>query len=93
MKLTLRHSKLQNKNFTPFPQLNAFLNENKLDVKESVFEVMKRHISILSKEIWHDFPDLEYFQKYCRFVNNLLERELDISLHTIIYFKNSLLIW
>ena len=86
MKLTLRHSKLQNKNFAPFPHLNAFLNENKLDVKESVFEVLKRHISILGKKIRHDFPDLEDFQKYCRFVNNLLERVLDISLHKIIYF-------
>ena len=70
MKLILWHSKLQNKNFAPFPHLNAFFNENKLDVNENVFEVMKRHISILGKEIWHDFPDLEDFQKYCRFGNN-----------------------
>ena len=31
---------------------------------------MKRHISILGEEIQHYFPDLEDFQKYCRFVNN-----------------------
>ena len=93
MKLTLWHFKLQNKNFAPFPHFNAFLDENELDVNEGVLEVMKRHISILDEEIWHYFPDLEDFQKYCRFVNNLLERVLDISLHKIIYFKNSLLIW
>ena len=70
MKLTLWHFKLQNKNFAPFPHLNAFLDENELDVNEGVFEVMKRHISILGEEIRHYFPDLEDFQKYCRFVNN-----------------------
>ena len=70
MKLTLWHSKLQNKNFAPFPHLNAFLDENKLDVNKGVLKVMKRHISILGEEIWHYFPNLEDFQKYCRFVNN-----------------------
>ena len=70
MKLILWHSKLQNKNFAPFPHLNAFLDENKLDVNEGVPEMAKRHISILGEEIRHYFPDLEDFQKYCRFVNN-----------------------
>ena len=70
MKLTLWHSKLQNKNFVPFPHLNTFLDENKLHVNEGVLEVMKRHISVLGEEIRHYFPDLEDFQKYCRFVNN-----------------------
>ena len=70
MKLTLWHSKSQNKNFAPFPHLNAFLDENELDVNEGVLEVMKRHISILGEEIQHYFPDLQDFQKYCRFVNN-----------------------
>ena len=73
MKLALWHSKLQNKNFAPFRHLNAFLDENELDVNEGVLEVMKRHNSILGKEIWHYFPDLEDFQKYCRFVNNPFE--------------------
>ena len=86
MKLTLWHSKLQNKNFALFPQLNAFLDENGLDVNEGVLEVMKRQISIVSEEIRHYFPDLEDFQKYCRFVNNPFGT--DISLHKIIYFKN-----
>jgi len=27
-------------------------------------------MSILGEEIWKFFPDLEDFQKYCRFVNN-----------------------
>ena len=70
MKLTLWHSKLQNKNFAPFLHLNAFLDENELEVNQGVFEVMKCHISILGKEIRHYFPDLEDFQKYCGFVNN-----------------------
>ena len=70
LKLTLWHSKLQNKNFAPFPHLKAFLNENKLDVNEGVLEIMKRHISILGEEIRHYLPDLEDFQKHCRFVNN-----------------------
>ena len=72
MKLTLWHSKLQNKNFASFPHLNAFLDENELDVKEEkgVLEVIKRHISIVGEEIRHYFPDLEDFQKYCRFVYN-----------------------
>ena len=61
MKLTLWHSKLQNKNFALFRHLNAFLDENELDVKEGVLEVMKRHISILGEEIRHCFPDLEDF--------------------------------
>ena len=72
MKLTFWHSKLQNKNFAPFPHLNAFLDENELDVKEE-----KRYSrghetphSILGEEIRHYFPDLEDFQKYCRFVKN-----------------------
>ena len=47
MKLTLWHSKLQNKNFAPFLHLNAFLDENELDVNEGILEVMKRHSSIL----------------------------------------------
>ena len=70
MKLTLWHSKLQNKNFAPFPYLNAFLDENELDVNIGVLEVMKPHISILGEEIRHYFFDLEDFQRYCRFVNN-----------------------
>ena len=73
MKLTLWHSKLQNKNFAPFPHLNAFLDENELDVNEDVLEVVKRPISILAEEIRHYFPDLQDFQKYCRFVNNPFE--------------------
>ena len=70
MKLTLWHSKLQNKNFASFPHLNAFLYENKLDVNEDVLEVVKRHISILGEEIGNYFPDLEDLQKYFRFLNN-----------------------
>ena len=70
MKLTLWHSKLQNKNFASFPHLNVFLDENELDVNEGVLEVVKRHISILGEEIRHYFSDLEDFQKYGRFVNN-----------------------
>ena len=70
IKVALWHSKLQNKNFALFPHLNVFLDENELNVNEGVLEVMKRHISILGEEIWHYFPDLEDFQKYCRFVNN-----------------------
>ena len=31
---------------------------------------MKRHISIFGEEIRHYLPDLEDFQRYCRFVNN-----------------------
>ena len=89
MKLTFWHSKLQNKNFSPFPHLNAFLDENELDVKEEK-RFSRGHEtphSILGEEIWHYFPDLEDFQMYCRFVKTLLERVLEICLHKIIYFK------
>ena len=61
---------MQNKNFAPFPHLHFFLGENELDVNEGVLELIKRHISILGEEIRQHFPDLEDFQKYCRFVNN-----------------------
>ena len=61
---------MQNKNFALFSHVNAFLHENKLDINEGVLEVIKCPISILGEEIWHYFPDLEDFQKYCRFVNN-----------------------
>jgi len=47
MKLTLWHSKLQNKNFAPFQHLNAFLDENELDVNEGILKVMTCHISIV----------------------------------------------
>ena len=57
-------------NFVPFPHLNAFLDENELDVNEGVLKVIKRHSFILNEEIWHYFPDLKDFQKYCRYVNN-----------------------
>ena len=49
MKLALWNSKLQNKNFALFPHLNAFLDENELEVNEGVLKVTKRHISILGK--------------------------------------------
>ena len=61
------NSKLQNKNFAPFPHLDSFLDENELDVNKGVLELMKRHISILGKEIRQYLED---FQKYCRFVYN-----------------------
>jgi len=70
MKLTLWHSKLQNKNFAPFPHLNAFFDENKLDASEGILEVMTCHISIFREEIRHYFSNLEDFEKYCRFVSN-----------------------
>jgi hypothetical protein len=31
---------------------------------------MKQHVSILSEEISHYFPDLAEFEKYHRFINN-----------------------
>ena len=64
------NSKLQNKNFASFSHLNFFLVENELDVYENVLELMKRHFSIFSEEIWLFFPDLEDFQNYYPFVNN-----------------------
>ena len=72
MELTFWHSKLQNKNFAPFSHLNAFLDENEFDVKEEK-RCSRGHEtphSFLGEEIRHYFPDLEDFQKYCRFVKN-----------------------
>ena len=43
------NSKLQNKNFAPFPHLSSFLDENKVDVNEGVLELIKRHIFILGE--------------------------------------------
>ena len=59
------NSKLQNKNFAPFPHLNSF-DKNELDLNESVLELMKRHFTLLVEEIRQCLED---FQKYCRFVN------------------------
>ena len=91
MKLTFWHSKLQNKNFAPFPHLNAFLDENELDVKEEK-RCSRGHEtphSIIGEEIRHYFPDLEDFQKYCRFVKNPFGMSvLEICLHKIIYIPN-----
>ena len=70
MKLALCNSKLDNKNFAPFPQLNTFLDENALHVDDDILEVIKRHISILRLEIPRYFPDLLEFEKYYRFINN-----------------------
>ena len=61
MKLTLWHSKMQNKNLAPFPHLNAFLDEHELEVNEGVLAVMKRHIFILREKMRHYFPDLKDF--------------------------------
>ena len=73
MKLALWNSKLDNKNFGPFPQLNninTFLHENALYVDDDILEVMKRHVSILRDEISRYFPDLLEFEKYYLFINN-----------------------
>lgn len=70
MKLKLWHAKLEKKNFAPFPQLNTYLDENELNVDDDMLEVMKQHVSILSEEISHYFPDLQEFDKYYRFINN-----------------------
>ena len=67
---------MQNKKFAPFPYLNPYFDENELDVNEGVVELMKRHISIFSEEIWQCFPDLDDFQKYCRFVNNTFGKSI-----------------
>ena len=70
MKLALWNSKLDNKNFAPFPQLNTFLDENALHVDDDILEVMKRNVSILREEISRYFPDLLEFERYYRFINN-----------------------
>ena len=70
MKLALWNSKLGNKNFSQFPQLNTFLYKNALHVDDDILEVMKRHVSILREEISRYFPDLLEFEKYYRFINN-----------------------
>ena len=70
MKLTLWHSKLENKNFAPFPHLNAFLDENELDTNNDVLKIMKCHISILGDKTLCYFSDLQDIQKSCFFINN-----------------------
>ena len=62
--------KLQNKNFAPFSHLSSFVDENELDVNGGVLRLMKQHMSILGEKFRQYFPDLENFQKFCRFVNN-----------------------
>ena len=61
LKLELWNSKLERKNFAPFPQLITNIDENELDVDDDVLEVMKRRASILREEITHYFLDLEEF--------------------------------
>ena len=70
MKLALWNSKLDNKNFAPFPQLNTFLDENALHVDDDILEVMKRHVSILREDISRYFSDVLEFEKYYRFIHN-----------------------
>ena len=86
------NSKLQNKNFGPFPHLNSFLDENELDVNEGVLALMKQRISILGEEIQQYFPDLADFQKYCRFVNDPFGTTVRDLPSLDNFFKSSLLI-
>ena len=65
------NSKLQTKNFASAPQFFSWWKWTWR--QRCVLELMKRHISILGEEIRLYFPDLEDFQKYCRFVNNPFE--------------------
>nr|XP_039255155.1 protein FAM200B-like [Styela clava] len=62
MKLSLWHSKLDKKTLAPFPHLNGYLDENELQISDDIIEVMKSHVSILSEEITHYFPDLQDFE-------------------------------
>ena len=71
LKLELRDSMLEKKNYAQFPQLNTYIDENKLSVDDDILEVTKRHVSIFREEITNYFPDLEELEKYHLFVNNL----------------------
>ena len=85
---------MQNKNFAPFPYLNSFFDENELDVNEGVLEFMKRHIFIFDEEIWQYFPDLEDFQKFCRFGNNTFGTSVgDLHLQDILLEVQFELVW
>ena len=73
MKLELWITKLENKNFAPFPQLNTYIDENELEVDADILEMMKQHVFVLSKEMSHYFPDLREFEKQHRFITNPFE--------------------
>ena len=77
MKLLLWHSKLNNKNFAPFPHLNKFLDENDFQVNDDILKVMKCHVSILSEETSRFFPILQEFDKLYRFINIPFELKLE----------------
>jgi len=73
MKLELWITKLENKNFAPFPQLNTNIDENELEVDADILEMMKQHVFVLSKEMSHYFPGLREFEKHHRFITNPFE--------------------
>ena len=77
MKLLLRYSKLDKKNFSSFPYLNEFLDENELQMSDVILEVIKRHVSILCEETFRYFPNLQESDKLYRFINSPFGLELD----------------
>ena len=73
----LWRSKLEKKNFAPFPELNQFLDDNELEANDDIIKVMKQHVSILSEEISHYFPNLQEFDKLHLFINIPFTLKLD----------------
>ena len=93
MQLKLWHSKLNKKNFAPFPHLNEFLDEIDLQINNDIIEVMKCRVSIFNEEISHYFPNLQEFDKLYRFINTPFRSSRTIYHQQAIKFKSSLLIW
>ena len=44
------------KNVAPFPQLDTYFDDNEFNVGDDIFEVVKRHASLLREDY---FTDLE----------------------------------
>uniref|UniRef100_A0A0L8FWI9 HAT C-terminal dimerisation domain-containing protein n=1 Tax=Octopus bimaculoides TaxID=37653 RepID=A0A0L8FWI9_OCTBM len=70
MKLCLWDSKLECENFTPFLNLNIFLDEDGLQVVADILDIMKQHVLILHAEIQRDFTDLQNCKNVHRFITN-----------------------
>ena len=64
------NSKLQTKNFAPFPHFDSFLNKNELDVNEVFLSSWNDTFLFLVKKFGCTFLTWKIFKKYCRFVNN-----------------------
>ena len=90
IELSLWHSKLVQKNFCSFPNLNEILDENKLQMSDNILKVMKWYIfdpNSVNNAIFQNYDNLINFIVLLTFS---LDSNQTICLQLTIKFKNSL---